>query len=94
MALFAGRSRMQADEREICQIVVENHFFTPAAFLVTAGTICPLLATMYVIGFVTVVTATVEFVLQIAPMAAVAGNIGMLATQGEIGLAGMIKTRL
>ena len=94
LTLFAGRSGMQANQREVRQIMIEYHLVTPAAFAVAARTILALLTAMDIVGAVTVDAAGLQFVREIAPMTGVAQDLLVLAAQREIGLTVVIEATL
>jgi hypothetical protein len=94
MTAFAGRDRMQSDQRETGQVMLETHICPPAALVVTTFTILSLLSPMSVVQAMTAVTVERQlFPFHGAGVAFVAGHFGVLVAQREFGL-GMVKLGL
>lgn len=94
MAFLAGHRRMQTDQREMCQVMIEHHLVTPAALLMTTRAILALLAAMDIIGTMTIDAGLPDLVLEIAAVAGHTGDLRMASAQWKIGLATMVETGL
>lgn len=60
MTLAARGDRMDPDEREFCQIMIEPYLFSPAAVIMAAAAFIALLAFVHVIGLVTTAAFRVD----------------------------------
>ena len=94
VTLLAGRGGMQADQRELGQVMIEYHLVTPAGFSMATRTVFTLLAEMHIIGTVTINTACFQLIREAAPVTGIAQNLFMLALQWEVGLEAVIEAAL
>jgi len=94
VTLLAGRGGMQADQRELGQVMIEYHLVTPAGFAVTARAVLTLLAEMHVIGAVAINAACLQLIREAAPVTGIAQNLFMLTLQWEVGLEVVIEAAL
>lgn len=80
VTLFAGGDRMQANQREARQVVIETHFLAPAILIVAVLALLALLAAMSIIVFVAAVAIHRQlFLVRVALVATAAGGLLMLA---------------
>ena len=80
MTFFARYGGMQADEREAGHVMIEDHAFVPYLFVVATGALFAFLAFVHVVVLVAGKTGiTTLFLVQVATMAILAGNIFMRA---------------
>lgn len=60
MAFPARGHRVDPDEREFCQVMVETDFISPPAFVMTTAAIVALLSLVHVVGLVTTAAFRVD----------------------------------
>ena len=74
VAFFTGSRGMQTDQRKAGQIMVKNHFFPPAAFIVATGAVLTLLPGMDIVETVTGITFHFQFFFEDFSLMAGAAN--------------------
>lgn len=95
MAGLAGGHRVQPEQRESSQLVIEGDSARKRILSVAIGTILPEVAAMHVICPMASITVDRELLLGDSPrMAGVAGGLRMGRSQGELGLLGVIESHL
>ena len=86
---------MQADEREMRHVMVEDDALVPFLLIVAARALLAFLALVDVVIFMAGKTGVTSLLLvQIAAMAVLAGNFFMSALQGELGVLVMGKSSM
>ena len=87
MAFFARYGGMQSDERKTRHVMIKNHAFVPFLLVMAARTFLAFLAFVYVIAFMAGKTGIAPlFLVQVAAMTILAGDVLVGALQGELGV--------
>lgn len=95
MTFLARGHRVQAQERETCEIVIEAHANLPAFLVVAALTLLSLLAFVHVVGAMATDAGHVCLMLfRVALVAGYALEVLVLAAKREVGFFAVVEARI